>query len=178
MQNKWINYFNEHEQEKDVFSADEERMWRNINSELKRPSWSIKKTLVSIAAAASIIIAVSMIVRHEVMMQDQLDSLAAINEELAEKENNYLLQVSHKWEEYKAMPSSSNELNTLLLKELELLDTIYQKGLSDIKNHGYNERAVVIMLNTYEKRLRIIERLINENQKQKRNENKSIHIQI
>ncbi len=178
MQNKWENYFKDNEEAADVFKADEERMWRNINSELNSSKFSLKKVLVAVVAAASIIIAISMIVRHEMMMQMQLESLAAINEELAEKEHDYINQVSLKWNEYKALSSSENDVTPLLMEELQLLDTIYQKGLSDIKDHGYNERAVVIMLNTYEKRLRIIERLINEKRKQERDENKSNHIHI
>jgi hypothetical protein len=61
---------------------------------------------------------------------------------------------------------------------LQELDTIYQKGLNDIKQKGYNERAVIILLETYEKRLRIIEKLIYEKQKQVNYENRDKKIEI
>jgi len=178
MQNKWEEYFKEHDSEKDLFNADEERMWRSINQELKQPKLSFKKIGLRVAVVMAIVFSVSVVIRHELMMQQQLDSLAALSEELAETEHNYINQVKLKWDEYKSLPSRDIELDKLLLDELEILDTIYDKGLNDIKDHGYNERAVVIMLDTYEKRLRIIERLINEKRKQERDENKSNHIRI
>jgi hypothetical protein len=178
MPDSWEEYFEKNRAEQDVYEPDEQRMWQNINEGLKQPSISWKSLLMKAAIVVGIIFSVSLFIRHEMMMQAQIDSLAAINEELAQKENSYINQVNLKWDEFKSMPSADVELDRMLLEELELLDTIYYKGLNDIKQHGYNERAILIMLDTYEKRLRIIERLISEKRKKQRDENKSKHIRI
>ena len=178
MQTNWDDYLKENKNNTDLFQPDEERMWRGINQELNKPAFSYKKAFMRIAAVALVLLAIGSLVRHEVMMQDQLDSLAKINNELASKEYNYIQQVQNKWDEYNAIEAGESPVTQILLDELEFLDTIYVKGLNDIKNHGYNERAVVIMLDTYEKRLRIIERLINEKRKQEKYENKNEYIQI
>ena len=44
--------------------------------------------------------------------------------------------------------------------------------LDEIKTEGYNQRAVILLLETYEKRLRIIEQLIYEKQKQRKHQTK------
>jgi len=178
MQTNWDDYFLTHKNETNVFQPDEERMWRGIHQQISKPAFSYKKVFMRMAAVAIVLLAIGSLVRHELMMQDQLDSLAKINTELASKEQNYILQVQNKWNEYSAIEAGESPVTQLLLNELEFLDTIYVKGLHDIRNHGYNERAVVIMLDTYEKRLRIIERLINEKRKQEKYENKNEHIQI
>ncbi|MCG8582721.1 MAG: hypothetical protein MI866_22550 [Bacteroidales bacterium] len=178
MPDSWEEYFEKNRAEQDVYEPDVQRMWQGIDKDLKQPSIRWKSWMTKAAIVAGLIFSVSLFVRHEMMMQAQIDSLAAINEELAQKESNYINQVNLKWDEFKSMPSTDMKFELMLLEELELLDTIYNKGLNDIKQHGYNERAVLIMLDTYEKRLRIIERLINEKRKKQRNENKSKHIRI
>jgi len=178
MQNKWEDFFEEKKHDIDMFAPDKDRIWRNVQNQLNTPVYSIGKLMLRVAVVLAIVFSVGILVRHELIMQQQLESLAAISDELAEKEQGYINKVNQKWTEYRALPASDNELNHILLDQLQLLDTIYQDGLKDIEEHGYNERAVLIMLDTYEKRLRIIERLIKENRKHERDENKSKHINI
>lgn len=176
MPDSWEKYFEKNRAEQDMYEPKTDRMWQNIDSRMKESTIQWRKVLTKVAVFAGVIISLITVVRHELMMQAQLDSLATINEELAQKENDYINQVNLKWNEFKSIPSEDVALDIMLLEELELLDTIYIKGLNDIKRHGYNERAVLIMLDTYEKRLRIIERLISEKRKKQRNEDKSKHI--
>ena len=178
MQNKWEDFFEEKKHDIDMFTPDKERIWRNVQNQLNTPRYSIGKLMLRVAVVLAIVFSVGILVRHELIMQQQLESLAVISDELAEKEQGYINKVNQKWTEYRALPGSDNVVNHILLDELQLLDTIYQDGLKDIEEHGYNERAVLIMLDTYEKRLRIIERLIKENRKHERDENKSKHINI
>ena len=178
MPDRWEDYFDRNRAEMERFEPDEERIWQTIDKELNRRSVKWKKHLFKVAMVAAIVLVAGVIMRHELMMREQLSSLAAINEELAERELQYINQVKMKWDELRSMPSNDIELDLMLMGELELLDTIYIKGLNDLKQHGYNERAILIMLDTYEKRLRIIERLINEKRKKQRDENKSEHVRI
>jgi hypothetical protein len=106
------------------------------------------------------------------MMQQQITSLSQINQELAEREQQYKNQVEEKWTQFTSLPHFESPMEVLLIEELKQLDTLYQNGLKDIYKTGYNERAVILLLDTYEKRLRIIEKMIYEKQKQKNYENK------
>ena len=61
--------------------------------------------------------------------------------------------------------TSENEIIPVLINELNVLDTIYQDAISDLKQHGYMEQIVEIIFDTYEKRIRILEKIIMETQK-------------
>jgi len=178
MHNRWDDYFEKNRKDVDLFQADEDRIWNRVVAKNNKPKYAFQGLAKRMAVACAVLVVVLFVLRHELMMQKQLDSLAAINKELAEKEQGYIQQFNTKWDEFKSLPSDDVELNQRLTEELELLDAIYKNGLDDIKKHGYNERAIVIMLDTYEKRIRIIERLINEKRKKQNDENKSKHIRI
>ncbi|TRX71710.1 hypothetical protein [Carboxylicivirga sp. M1479] len=178
MSGNWENYFKDKQSERDVFVPDEDRMWNQIDKRMKQKRLSLKQWAIRVAVVAGIFLSIGVFIRHEMMMNKQLDSLAFISEELAKQESQYIQAVSLKWDEFISMPSEDMVFEQALLEELSLLDTIYTKGLNDMKQHGYNERAVIIMLDTYEKRLRIIERLINEKRKLQKDENKSKQIRI
>ena len=121
---------------------------------------------------------VGTLVRHEIVVQKKITSLSQINKELAAKENKYHHQVNQKWVEYNEIEGNPSPIEPMLIDELKQLDIIYNDGLTDIKEKGYNERAVIILLDTYEKRLRIIEKLIYEKQKQINYESKDRKIEI
>ncbi|MBR8536827.1 hypothetical protein KDU71_14730 [Carboxylicivirga sediminis] len=177
MPNSWEQYFEENRAQLDIHQPDEERMWQAI-AERQKSGGVVKNWGFRIAIAIAVVLAVGVFVRHELMMQQQLDTLAAINKELAAKEHDYIMRVNQKWDEFRSLPSVETDYDAMLQEEIKILDDIYSKCLDDIKAHGYNERAVLIMLDTYEKRLRVLERLINEKRKQNKDEKKSNHIRI
>lgn len=171
-------FLNSKKAELDNHEPDINRMWANINNEMNHKEVRRMQFVKWIAASVLVLITVGALVRHELIMQEQITSLSQINEELAKREQDYSSQVSQKWTEYNQMEGNSSPMETMLIDELKQLDTLYQKGLDDIKNQGYNERAIIIMLETYEKRLRIIEKLIYEKEKHIRYENRDRKVDI
>lgn len=153
-------------------------MWSQIN--LHKGNKKVKKLKIVKWMAASILLALAIgfLVRHELVLQQQITSLSQISRELAQKEDNLNALVNQKWSEYKQIEGNGSPIELMLMNELKQLDTLYQKGLNDIKIQGYNERAVIIMLETYEKRLRIIEKLIYEKEKQIRYESRKRQVDI
>lgn len=178
MHSGWDKYFEKNKENLDIYQPDEERIWEHICRKRQANKQLWRQIGEKVAVAIAVVLIVGVVLRHEIIMQKQLDSLSAINEELAEKEKAYIQRVNQKWDELKSLPSTRMREDDMLLEEIEILDTIYSKCLNDIKQHGYNERAVLIMLDTYEKRLRVLERLINEKRKEQRDENKSKEIRI
>jgi len=171
-------YIKRNKNQFDTHEPDISRIWQHVNQEMEnRKNRRINYTRW-IAASLLLFIMVGFLVRHEFIVQRQITSLSQINKALEKKENAYHHQVDQKWVEYNQMLGNPSPMEPLLIDQLKQLDTLYQKGLTDIKEKGYNERAVVIMLETYEKRLRIIEQLIYEKQKQVRYEDKNHQIEI
>ncbi len=149
----------------DVHDADAEKIWGGIKHGIDKKKVRRIHAFRWIAASVLVFLLVGTLIRHEIIVDRQITSLSQISKELAEKEYNYTQQVNQKWVEYNKMKGNASPIEPVLINELQELDTIYQKGLNDIKQKGYNERAVIILLETYEKRLRIIEKLIYEKQK-------------
>lgn len=162
----------------DIHIPDVENMWSDIQYKLNAKKVMRISIYRWIAASVLVFLLVGTLIRHEIIVQRQISTLSQINKELAEKESNYNYQVNQKWVEYTNMVGNVSVIEPILIDELRMLDTIYQNGIIDIKKTGYNERAVVILLDTYEKRLRIIEKLIYEKQKQTNYENKNRKVKI
>ncbi|PKP11002.1 MAG: hypothetical protein CVU09_04265 [Bacteroidetes bacterium HGW-Bacteroidetes-4] len=167
------NYINQQKKSFDDQEPNTEYLWLGISRRMERKPLLRLHTLKSIAAVLVLFVAVGVFVRHELMMQKQITSLSQINQELAEREQQYKNQVEEKWAQFTSLPDYESPMEVLLIEELNQLDILYQNGLKDIYETGYNERAVFLLLDTYEKRLRIIEKLIYEKQKQKNYENKN-----
>jgi len=106
------------------------------------------------------------------LLQQQISTLSQINNELRQQEQQYTKQVWAKWNVYTNMPGNDSPIAPMLKDELQNLDTLYQNGMEKLLEYGYNEKLVITLMNTYEKRLRIIEYLILEKQKQKNYERK------
>lgn len=171
-------YLNKNRQQLDVNEPDVNGIWQGIEQK-RHHKKSIRIRAVQWSAAAIFLLLLTgVLIRHEMVTQRQIRSLSQINKELANKEKQYQQQVSLKWNEYQSMKGADSPLKPELIEELKYLDTIYNKGLDDLKENGYNDRAVIILLETYEKRLRLIEQLIYEKQKQRNYENKNRQVQL
>ena len=171
-------YISKNKENLDFKEPDTEGMWKDIKHQLNNRKERRIYIYRWVAASVLVFILVGALVRHEIVVQKQITSLSQINRELAKQETNYNHQIDKKWTEYNKMVGNSSPIEPILIDELKELDTIYSRGIDDIKEEGYNERAVVILLETYEKRLRIIEKLIYEKQKQTNYENKNRKVEI
>ncbi len=162
----------------DTKNGDYESIWNGLNQK-KYQIVKRRRTFIPWMAASIILfITIGVLVRHEWIMHQQINSLSQLNKELAEREFHYQKQVNQKWEQYTLIQSKASPMEPLLIDELKRLDTLYQIGLAELNSSGLNERAVIILFDTYEKRLRIIEQMIYEKQKQASYENKSLRIDL
>lgn len=171
-------YIKQHRSALDVHKTDSDQLWHSINSKMHEKKTKRIQMIRWVAASLLVFMVVGALIRHELVLQKQITSLSQINTELAEKEMDYKAQISEKWTQFTSLGGSESPMEQMLIDELKNLDTLYSSGLEEIKNAGYNERAVIILLETYEKRLRIIEQLIYEKQKQKNYENRNIQVEI
>lgn len=171
-------YIKRHQNELNIHKADRDPLWNAINHSLVEKKARRMQFIRWAAASLLVFLVVGALVRHELVIQAQISSLSQINSELAEKEQLYKSQVQEKWSQFTSLEGGESPMETMLMDELKNLDTLYNNGLQEIKNTGYNERAIIILLETYEKRLRIIEQLIYEKQKHKNYENRNMQVEI
>ena len=171
-------YIQDHRSEMDYRKADKDRIWQGIQNARQQHKTKRIRLIQWTAASIIILLATGMFLRHELVMQQQIENLSQINSKLAQKEHAYQMQVNQKWQQFKSIKSDASPIESMLINELKELDTLYQEGLKDIQKDKDNKRAIMILLETYEKRLRIIEKLIYERHKQIKYEERNSKTQI
>lgn len=159
----------------DAEDPDEMMLWEGIRKELvsdkKTPGFNFWK----VAAILLAFFALSYIVYNEVNRDREIEfSLSQIHKSLGEKEKEYQNRIVEKMQSanIKELQDTHREdIFPVLFNELVELDTIYQEAMLDLKQHGYMERTVDIIFDTYEKRIHLLELIIMESQKIERYEN-------
>lgn len=163
----------------DVESPDDQLIWEGIRAGITgvEAKGKKKKLLIrfrNIAALVIIILSVGYVV-FDLIDERRTDagiSLADIDRELGERENEYRALVSFKQEEVGAYNQIDNLIIAELLEEIQKLDTIYEQTLKDLVELGYNELVINTIFDTYEKKIYLLELIILENNKIKNYEEK------
>jgi len=96
--------------------------------------------------------------------------LAKYDKQLGEREKEYVAQVKQKMKLIKSDKTDDTEIVVFLKNELSEIDTVYNKVVSNIGMSGNIESIANTIFDTYEKRLLIMGRIINEKQKQERDD--------
>ncbi len=165
----------------DVESPDDQLIWEGIRQDLQVSGRRTEKrrTLImirNIAAVVIIMVSVGYMI-HDIIGDRRMDggvSLADIDYELGEKEQEYRTLVSFKQEEAGAFNYVDNIIIAELLEEIQKLDTIYEQTLKDLAELGYNEQVIHTIFDTYEKKIFLLELIILENNKIKNHERENI----
>ncbi len=168
-------YLREKRTKLDVESPDDESIWEGIRSGLqtvgtgsRRPRRKIILMRVSNIAAIVLIALLAGYVINDIIGDITLGrkiTLASINTELGQKEEDYKELISYKKQEIGPFDEIDNVIVNELVEELNRLDTIYNTVMDDLNTNGYNEKIVNIIFDTYEKKIRILELIIMETNK-------------
>lgn len=165
-------YLKEQRLKLDVEEPEQDIIWEGIRSGLhdkKRntlPDWFWKVAAIFIF----VISATYFVVNETSEKQIVVVQLSDISNDLGEQENQLKQLVDLKWNQVQQqLPEGNTDLQFLLdeLNELDKIYTIYQKDLNQTIN---NEPVIRAMLDNYEKRIKILNRLVLEIEKQKRDE--------
>ncbi|MCG8700427.1 MAG: hypothetical protein MI922_20400 [Bacteroidales bacterium] len=164
---KTDDYINKYRNELDIEEPDEQLLWEGIRSDLEQRRRFSKSLIWKVAAILILCVSVTYVFINEQTFSKKINApLSEINSELGDREIEYINTINSKLSIIETSASKSNELVTALLDELVLLDTIYQMALRDLNQNGYKEQVVNTVFDTYEKRIRVLERIILETQKQ------------
>lgn len=93
-------------------------------------------------------------------------TLSDISEDLGTRENKLKQLVNLKWEEVQSQLPAENTNLQFLFDELNQLDEVYNIYQKDLNNTLNNEPVIRAMLDYYEKKIKILNRLLLEIEKQ------------
>jgi len=161
-----------------VEAPDDALIWEGIRPGLQQNSGRSpgKRRLIMIRnIAATLILLLSMgYVIIDLMgpgSEGKQVTLADIDRDLGDREDEYRSMVHLKFEEAEAMNQADNPIIAELYGEIRKLDAIYQATLKDLNELGNNEQAIETIFDTYEKKIYLLELIILENNKSKIYEN-------
>lgn len=164
------------DQQRDSFEAyqvDADDLWGEIETRLeqednktRRLSWTI---VLKVAAVFLVLCTVGFgfyLNTERLAMQKYGIALHNISSDLADTEAFYASQINEKIELIELM---SGELDPAIQAQLELLDEEYKSLRSDLKDNADSEEVINAMIEYYRLKLSMLEKILNEIQKNKDN---------
>lgn len=97
-------------------------------------------------------------------------TLADISDDLGKQEAELKHLVNLKWETVKPLLTTENQDIQFLLDEMKDLDEVYKTYQNDLKFSTANEEIITALLDYYQKKMRILNRILHEIQKQNNHE--------
>ena len=178
MKQKLETYLEENRQRMDVDQHEEAMIWQHVQEKLSKKSTSRKMLFRKIAAAVFVLLSITYIIYNESKPPNVvIVGLSDISPELARQETEYKKMLIQKTNEIKISPSQKEQLQ-FLYNELHELDTIYNSYLDDLNQSGANEQIIRSLLDYYEKKIRVLDRILNETQKMKDHENNEKYLKM
>jgi len=172
------------EQHRETFDQVEEvpreQIWQAIRQEQDKPHpWKIhlgRNWRWSIAAAILLALSVGWWAQEQGQSPDQdLENLAQYFPELADEEARYQALISNQ-ETVLGIDKIDKALYRDIFNELKELEKIHQDFMADVPAYQEQELLVRTLIKYYERKLRILERLSYEIEKQKIHENRTQNI--
>lgn len=165
----------------DVESPDDDAIWKGIQKGLHNEKPGEKHMtgksgmirIRNIAAAVFILFSLGYIANDIIngKISDRRITLSSIDSELGRRELEYKTLVNFKTKEVRSFTGPRDEVIKELFEEINKLDPIYDQALKDLKELGPNEKVIQTIFDTYEQKIRLLELIIFETNKQNSHEN-------
>jgi hypothetical protein len=181
MKSKFEKYIEENRQGLDVEQPDDRHIWAGINRELNEKPVIRRFIFWKVAAIILLLFSTGYIVYNEFFRHEQKActlSLSEISPEYAEMEVGFQMVIDSRMEKIKRINASDLEGFNMYIAELENLDEMCSEYQKDFYELGGNERLIRAMLDYYEKKMRILDRMLMEIQKQKDYEQRNEQIEL
>lgn len=156
----------------DVEEPEQDLIWEGIKTGLQEkkhglPDWFWKVAAILIFAVSATYFVVNETSEKQVLVL----TLSDVSQDLGEQENELKQLVNLKWNEVKQQLPEKNTDLQFLLDELNELNEVYKIYQKDLNQTIDNEPIIRAMLDYYEKKTKILNRLLLEIDKQKKYEN-------
>ncbi len=181
MKSKFEEFLENNRQQLDVEEPDDQLIWEGISNELKQKPKSVFVNFWKAAAVVLLLMSSSYFIYNEFFKAEKLVytiSLSDIDPNFATMETDYLLVIDKKMQELGQLSSANVENIAVYNDELKNLDEMYEEYQQDFVELGKNERIIMAMMDYYEKKMRILDRMLMEIQKQKDYENRQEHTEL
>ncbi|MCF8366202.1 MAG: hypothetical protein K9H16_10485, partial [Bacteroidales bacterium] len=171
MKSNFEKYLRAQHPKMDIDEPDDEVIWKKIEGRLNisKPGWRV----VSWKAAAIFIFLISSTyIYYNEFYRNKTSgiyniTLSEIEPAYAVQVESYAAEIDARWKLINHSKSGDLKKFKLFFNELNDLDTMYREYQEDFRAYGYNERLVRAMLDYYDKRIRILDRILMEIEKQK-----------
>lgn len=184
MSTEMEKYIREQKERLDVEEPDNSAIWNRISDGLKEDSrrrvhdnnqllitgsdsgvWRFV-TFRRIAATLLILLGLAYIAGDIVSdRQSQNVPLATIDPRLGKRESEYVQVIEARMSRVNLSGSQNLVINELI-KELGEQDIAYREAISDLESMGNNERLVNTIFSIYERKIKLLERIIMETNKE------------
>lgn len=165
-------YLKENRLKLDIDEPDDNTIWERIKNGMDKKHFVLPGWFWKAAAIFLFIVSGTYFIMNETS-EDKIVivTLADISEDLGKQETKLIELVNIKWEQLKPLLSNENPDIQFLLDELNELDNVYNTYQKDLTDSGANEQIVAVLLDYYQKKIRILNRLLHEIKKQQSHEN-------
>ncbi|MFC2096180.1 hypothetical protein ACFLQ3_00600 [Bacteroidota bacterium] len=169
-------YIRKNRQQLDVENADEDYLWTGISHSINKRSKQGRFFTLKIAAAIILVIALSFITYQVTSLRsNQQLILAKIDPNLAKQEAQFQNQIKTY---YQVLQKSNYDEDLLAtsFNDLEYIDTLINKYSEDLSKYGPNPKLVNSLMDLYQKKIRMLNRMLNEIEKTQEYENNKTNI--
>lgn len=160
----------------DVEKPDEDFLWAGISHSLNQTRKHRFKLPLKIAASIVVIIGLGFFAYQTIAIRaNQELILANIDPNLAKEEAQLQNQIKVY---YQVLENSDHDQGLLTenYRDLEYIDTLLSQYSNDLSKNGPNPRLLNSLMDLYQKKIRLLNRMLNEIEKNKRNENYKTNI--
>lgn len=170
------DYIRKNRTQLDVEKVDEDYLWTGISHSINKKENQSRFLFVKIAAAIIVVVALSFITYQITSLRtNQQLILANIDPNLAKQEAQFQNQIKT----YYQVLQKSNYNEDLLsegFNDLEYIDTLISKYSDDLGTNGPNPRLLNSLMDLYQKKIRLLDRMLNEIEKNQHYENNKTNI--
>ncbi len=165
----------------DVESPDDALIWEGINRGLQQRKkrrdgffWKAAAVLIFLASATYVL--------YNEMYRPRQNiyniSLSDIDPSYSQRVETYQAAINQKMQEVEELETPGTTDMKAYFEEMRQLDRMFREYQEDYRMLGRNERLIRAMLDYYDKKVRILDRMLMEIQKQKDNEKRKKHTRI
>ena len=172
-------YMRKNRNQLDVEKPDEDYLWNGISHSISSKSYKSNQKLflrLKIVAVAITLVALSIVTYQVVSLRtNQQLILAKVDPKLAKQEAQFQHQIKTYYQVLQKTDFDKDQLATSY-KDLEYIDTLILKYSEDLNTYGPNPKLLNSLMDLYQKKIRLLDRMLNEIEKNKNYENNKTNI--
>ncbi|MDA3954184.1 MAG: hypothetical protein PF485_11090 [Bacteroidales bacterium] len=170
------DYIRKNRNQLDVEKVDEEYLWTGISQTVNKKVNQSRFLFVKIAATIIVLIALSFITYQITSLRsNQQLILAKIDPDLAKQEAQFQNQIKTYYQVLQKT-NYDEELLSTSFNDLEYIDTLISKYSDDLSTNGPNPKLLNSLMDLYQKKIRLLDRMLNEIEKNQHYENDKTNI--